>query len=513
MNTTVLTRRLLPVLLAPALVSAVIPAATAATATPAESAATWLATSLSNAGTVVGSYDDGKGHTISYTDWGRTLDAALGLLAAGGQDPTLGRTLTSVEAPAAVAEYTQGAPGDKADAAYVGATAKLAFVVAATGGDPTKVGGVDLLAQLTSLQTTDGRFADRSSYGDYANLFGHAFALLALKQAGRTPADAVVSGLISAECPDGSFPEAYPKAGTTCTGSVDATGLVLQALAAVGQGSSQAAQSASAWLTGRQKSDGSFPGEAPVNSTGYAALGLLAVGASTGSAAGYLAGQQNSNGGLRTGAAGATASDVFATAQALPALAGKTFTAAARTVARQAVLALATHLITATHSAAVTVLAPAGSVVELSAYSRPSTTFKVVRTATVGSTGAVTWNVGPLTNTRLYAQVTGAAATPQEVLGVATALSMSVSRTAVRTYRFSGHSAPARSGGLVVSLYRVTSDGHAVLTAQTRASSTNGDWSLTRAFSGTGTFGFVVRTGADLSNAAGSSAVRTVAIS
>jgi hypothetical protein len=509
-------RRLLPVLLAPALLGAAVPAAAhadAATPAPAAAAASWLASSLSSAGTVVGSYDDGKGNIVSYTDWGRTLDAAIGLLAAGGQDATLGRALTSAEAPDAVAAYTQGAPGDEAGAAYVGATAKLAFVVAATGGDPAKAGGVDLLSQLLSLQTADGRFADRSSYGDYANVFGHAFALLALTQSGRTPPTAVVNGLESAACPDGSFPETYPTAGAACTGSVDATGLVLQALAAVGRGSAPAAQAAGRWLTGQQKSDGSFPGQAPVNSTGYAAAGLAAVGAATGAATDYLVGQQDADGGLRTGAAGATGGDVFATAQALPALAGKTFSSAARTVARQAVLSLATHLVGATHSAAVTVLAPVGSTVELSAYSRPSTTFHVVRTATVGSTGAVTWQVGPLTNTRLYAQVSGAAPTPQEVLGVATALSMSVSRTATRTYRFTGHSAPARSGGLIVSLYRLTADGHAVLTAQTRASATSGDWALTRVFTGTGTFGFVVRTGADMSNAPGSSAVRRLTIS
>ena len=523
-----LLRKALPPLLAAALTTGAVGLAQPASAAPAAdptvvaNAAARLAHDLSDAGTITGSFDDGKGNVTTYTDWGRTLDAAIALLASGGHDETLGRALTSVENPKAVATYTQGAPGDEANAAYAGATAKLAFVVASTGGDPTKVNGVNLIAQLTSLETSAGRFADRSSFGDYANLFGHSLALLALKQAGQAVPDTVVQGLLTAQCPDGSFPETYPKSGTPCTGSVDATGLVLQALAAVSQGSSQAAQTATSWLSGQQKSNGSFPGQAPVNSTGYAVSGLDAVGAPIGTALDYLKSQQNADGGLRSGAVStapggaqttSTATDDFATAQALPALAGKTFNASARSVVRQATMALGGTLVIATRSVSVTAQAPPGSVVDLYAYSRPSTTFAVVRSATVGSTGEVVWNVAPLTNTRLYAMIRGAASTPQVVLGVATGLSLSATRTGTRTYVFSGRSIPARSGGLIISLYRIKADGHQVLTAQTRASGTNGNWSLTRAFTGVGQFSFVVRTGSDLQNAAGTSNARSVRIS
>lgn len=516
MPTQLLRHALLPALLAGALTTGVL-ATPASAAPPADpqvtaAAATYLASHLSSTGTVVGSFEDDKGNTTTFTNWGQSLDAALGLLAAGGQDAPLGRTLTSVEDPKAVAEYTQGTPFDKADAAYAGATAKLAFVVAATGGDPTRAGGVDLIAQLTSLQSTTGRYADRSSFGDFANVFGHSFALLALKQAGKPVPDAVVQALLAAHCADGSFPESYPKADTACTGSVDATGLALQALAAVGQASSQPATAAASWLSGQQKTDGSFPGQAPVNSTGYAVLGLDAVGASIGNALAYLTSQQNSDGGLRRGAGTDTTSDVFATAQALPALAGKTFTDAARTVARQATMVVDKTAIVATGAAGVTVHAPPNSVVDLIAYSRPSTTFTVVRTATVGTTGVVTWSISPLSNTRFYAQGRGGAPTPQSVLNVATALSLSASRTGTRTYVFSGRSIPARAGGLIVSLYRITDTGSKVLTAQTRADARTGNWSLTRAFTGTGEFDFVVRTGSDLQNVAGISNTRTLRI-
>lgn len=516
MPSALLRRAALPALLTSTLLmGAAAPAlaAPAAGTTVVDKAAARLAHDLSDAGSIVGSYQDGKGNTISYTDYGRTLDAALALLAAGSHDGTLGRALTTVESPDAVTAYTQGAPGDKAGAAYVGATAKLAFVVAATGGDPTKVGGVNLLSQLTALETADGRFADNSSFGNYANLFGHSFALLALKQAGQAVPDALVQGLISAACPDGSFPETYPTSTAPCKGSVDATGLVLQALAAVGQGSSQPAKDATAWLTGQQRRDGSFPGQAPVNSTGYATLGLDAVGAPIGGALTYLTSQQNSDGGLRTGAAGSASSDDFATAQALPALAGKTFVDSARAVPRQAVLAVSRTLITATGSTGLTVQAPATSTVDIYAYSQPATTFKVIRTGTTDANGVITFSISPVTNTRLYAQTRGGIATPQVVVGVRTGLSLSAGRSGVRTIVFSGRSIPARSGGLVLSLYRYSDKTHQVLTAQTRANATTGSWSITRTFTGTGTFDFVVRTGNDLRNAAGASNVRTVRIS
>ncbi len=310
--------------------AAVLPATgpVAASRPVIDAAASWLAGQLSDVGTVTVSFDGD-----AFTDYGRSLDSALALLAAQGQDEVLRRTLTSVEQPDAVAEYTRGVPFDAANAAYVGATAKLAFLVELTGGDASRVGGVDLLAQLLSLAQADGRFADRSDFGNFANLFGHAFALLALDTAGRTPATALVQGLFDAQCPDGSFPESYePGTGGTCTGQVDATGLVLQALGALDLGADDRTRRAAAWLIAQQQPSGAFPGEAPVNSTGYAVLGLNAVDPEDGGAVAYLVSQQNPDGGLRRGAGEDTSSDLFATAQALPALAGTTFQGSARDV-------------------------------------------------------------------------------------------------------------------------------------------------------------------------------------
>lgn len=515
-------RRLLPValpLLAAGLVSLPAPAAAATPDEASATAATWLADALSDAGTVVGSFPGPDDTPVAFTDYGRTLDSAIALLAAGGHDDVLGVTLTSVTSSDAVAGYTRGVPFDADDAAYAGATAKLAFVVEAAGLDATDVADVDLLAQLLMLVTPEGRLEDRSDFGDFANLYGHAFALLALDTAGRTPSDALVQGLLAAQCADGSFPQEYePESGQPCDGQVDATGLVLQALAALDLSASADAVQARDWLIAQRRADGSFPGEVPVNSTGYAAAGLLAVGSDIASSRTWLTTQQNADGGLRRGAGTSTSSDLFATAQALPALDGSTFAGAARTVALQPVPCIATTVvlpvstITATGAATVQVRGGSGTQVDLLAYSRPSTEYAVVRSGLIGNDGTATFSVRPPTNTRLFARQTGCADGPSVVLNVRTALSLQVVRNAARDYTFRGDSLPARTGGLIVSLYRVTADGRSVLSAQTRASATTGDWTLRRVFTGSGRFGFVVRTGQDLQNAPGASNVRSLLV-
>jgi len=176
-------------------------------------------------------------------------------------------------------------------------------------------------------------------------------------------------------------------------------------------------------------------------------------------------------------------------------------------------LALDRTTVVATGEAGVTVRAAAGTVVDLLAYTQPSTTYRVVRTATVAPDGTARFALRPPANTRLYAQRRGcAAASEPVVLNVATALSLAAERLGPRQYLFSGDSLPARPGGLVVSLYRVTADGREVLTAQARADAQDGTWSVLRTFTGTGRFGFVARTGQDLQNAPGRSGVRSLLV-
>ncbi|MCU1690912.1 MAG: hypothetical protein JWM64_3 [Frankiales bacterium] len=163
-------------------------------------------------------------------------------------------------------------------------------------------------------------------------------------------------------------------------------------------------------------------------------------------------------------------------------------------------------------SAALQVSGTPGAVVDVVAYTRPSTTYRVVRSLTTGPDGTASTRLTPPSNTRLYAQQRGCPAGPSSVLTVRSTLSMDVRRTAAaRTYRFSGSSLPLRAGGLPVDVYRVTADGREVLTARTRTGA-RGLWEVSRTFTGTGRFGFVARTPKDVANAAGASAVRSVQV-
>jgi len=168
--------------------------------------------------------------------------------------------------------------------------------------------------------------------------------------------------------------------------------------------------------------------------------------------------------------------------------------------------------VVATGQATATVRAAAGTIVDLFAYTRPSTQYRLVRTGTAASDGTVRFVLRPPANTRLYAHRRGCGPSPQVVLNVATALTLEVERLGPRQYLFSGDSLPARRGGLVVSLYRITSDGRQVLTGQERADEQDGSWRLLRTFSGSGRFGFVARTGQDLQNAPGRSGVRSLLV-
>lgn len=174
--------------------------------------------------------------------------------------------------------------------------------------------------------------------------------------------------------------------------------------------------------------------------------------------------------------------------------------------------------IQATGVARVSAHAPPGTDLRLLAYTRPSTTFRQVRTGVTDRDGTVLLFVRPPANTRLLAvPVTdGCSAQPDltgsVVLNVATTLTLTAQRLGTRDYVFAGDSLPARPGGLIVSLYRRTDGGHEVLTAQARAGVTDGEWSLRRHVTGSGRFGFLARTGQDLRNAPGASNVRSTLV-
>jgi Squalene-hopene cyclase C-terminal domain len=324
--------------LAGALVSAgcaAQPTATSSPTTPSPTTSTSSPTAQRAAAYVVGHLTGGDHVEGKFgPDLGQTSDVALGLAATTGQGATLAKVLSYLNAHAG--GYVHGDPssGEKAGAHYAGPTGKLALVAKAAGKDPSSFGGFDLIGELRALMASDGRFRDDSKFGDYSNPLGQAFDILALQRGTSDGApQAAIDFLLTAQCKDGGFAEAFPKVGATCTPSTDATGLALQALVAKGAGCP--AVKAQSWLTAHQRADGSFgssaadlskPAAGNVNSTAYATIGLRTAGQSTSRVVDYLASVQNPDGGLAIKPSGADKkSNVYATAQALDAFAGSSF--------------------------------------------------------------------------------------------------------------------------------------------------------------------------------------------
>ena len=159
-------------------------------------------------------------------------------------------------------------------------------------------------------------------------------------------------------------------------------------------------------------------------------------------------------------------------------------------------------LITAGGVANLSGAAGPGKKVELLAYSRPDTTYSVIRTTTASDTGAYAFSVRPQTNTRLLVRVDGQQS-PSVVVGVRPALSLRAVRTAVRSYSLTGRVQPLRVGQLV-SVYAQTTHGPVLVGRATVGS--DGTWRTSHRFSGTGPLTLYATTGADMTSAAGRSA-------
>ncbi|WP_435199258.1 hypothetical protein [Janibacter sp. GS2] len=220
----------------------------------------------------------------TFDDLGLTIDAVLGMSAVGsGGDASA--TATDYLLANASTYYGSG------DELYSAATAKMLTFASARGLDPTDVNGVDLVAQLRSLEQDGGRFADQSEFGDYSNALGQSFGLIGLKRAGETPSTASVDVLLDQQCPDGGFALEFT---TGCISDPDATATAVQALDAVG-GKGDAVQEAAGYLESRQDADGGVGGGATTeganaNSTGLAAVAFRLAGrdAARADALGYL---------------------------------------------------------------------------------------------------------------------------------------------------------------------------------------------------------------------------------
>ncbi len=323
-STTTTRRRSAGLVLAPvAGLAMIVLIAAPAQAGPPDDAAAYLVAQLT----------DGDHLEIGgFVQYGPTIDVGLGLLAAESEAASLDAIAAFLSTEDAVFNYVHGGGFDAPDAAYAGATAKLGFFASITGGDPRDVGGEDLVDTLLSLEGNDGRFADHSDFGDFSNIIGQSFAILSLTAAdGVEPSDAAVRTLVNAQCDDGGYTLDFD--GGDCVGTADATGIAVQALNASDPGESgaltpereEALVAAAAWLVDNREVDGSYllDGVANVNTTGYGAIGVLAVGLDASPSVAWLVSVQLPDGGLPL-SPGAE-SDVLATAQALPALSGDSF--------------------------------------------------------------------------------------------------------------------------------------------------------------------------------------------
>ncbi len=239
-----------------------------------------------------------------YAGW-----AALGLAAAGENPADISH------GGASLLDYIRsgaGSPGDP------GSLERTILVAGAAGVSAQSFGGQDLVAALERHIRRDG------SVFDQVNLT--AFAVLALRAAGRAPASRTVSWLARQQNRDGGSASAT-RGGES---DVDDTGAALEALGRHGATTGRAV----AYLRRRQTHDGGFPSQpgsdANAQSTAWAVQGLLAAGVSPASLhrAGavsplqFLRSLTAGDGHVRY-AQGTDETPVWVTAQALMALEGK----------------------------------------------------------------------------------------------------------------------------------------------------------------------------------------------
>ncbi|MCB9176913.1 MAG: hypothetical protein H6648_07100 [Caldilineae bacterium] len=265
---------------------------------------------------------------------GFTVEAIAGFRGAGipllGPQADAGRGLADfLAAQAGVYAADGAAPAGKA----------LAGVVAA-GLDPRRLAGGDLIARVEATYSPTSRW-----YG--ASVWDQAWAIIGLRAAGRPVPPEAVAALASASAASGAWggmPMAEAADG-------DSTGLVLQALAAAGARAEQPEVAAAlSWLEGMRQADGGFAHERPedgsnLNATALIVQGLIGLGLDPSdprwtrvdrSPLDYLTSRQQPDGRLQFAAEPVEVSDLVASLQGLPAMAGRSMPLAGRRVAVEA---------------------------------------------------------------------------------------------------------------------------------------------------------------------------------
>jgi hypothetical protein len=227
-----------------------------------EAALRWLRRQQQADGGFSSGFSDGS-------DYGATVEVILAA-AAAGED--VSQWVSSEGANPLDYVAAQVASGQVTDA---GPLSKAIFVAVATGHPPQDFGGKNLIAELRALQD-----ADSAMYG--TTLFAHAYAMLALHNAGEPLSAGAVNVLTSQVTEDGGW--ALFGGMTPGTADTNTTALAMQALVAVGR--PDAADGAKAYLRRMQNDDGGFPYQKPsewgtetdANSTAVVIQALNALG-------------------------------------------------------------------------------------------------------------------------------------------------------------------------------------------------------------------------------------------
>jgi hypothetical protein len=216
--------------------------------------------------------------------------------------------------------YSQTGPGQ---------SAKLALAMVAVGRNPRDVAKVNPL----SIVETSAR-QGLIGFG----IFDHALGVLALVAAGASVLPNALQPFKSSQLADGSW--AFDGSTTEGAGDTNTTALVIQALAALGMADDPMVENGLAYLAAAQAENGGFPyqpGSAPdANSTALAVQAIIAAGDDPSSsewknAMAALAAFQNESGAFRY-QDDQPDDNLFATVQALPALAGQPLPVLARGV-------------------------------------------------------------------------------------------------------------------------------------------------------------------------------------
>ncbi len=259
------------------------------------------------AGYLVGNLVDSDHLTSEFGDESITADAVLALVAAGRAEDA-----ATVDA---MADYLEArTPGY---ATSPEAAAKLTLVALATDRDPRAFGGTDLVAAVAAGVQPDG------SFGAFPGPYASGLGLIALARTDTAIPAPMIDWLLARAADGGGwgYDQDQPA-------DPDSTAMAILGLSAVSDPTAEvtaAIDAAVAWATGSRQPDGSWPGFAPVNSTATLGSALQETGVDQPEAVGYLTAAQLPDGSLPTGAEGATAGDLLATAQAALLLAGGSY--------------------------------------------------------------------------------------------------------------------------------------------------------------------------------------------